>query len=61
MLPHFKPVLAMTILSGVALGGETGFPMDCIHAVATVFFLWFAAELMLEKLDSIKVKYGLVE
>ena len=39
----------------------TGFPMDCIHAAATVFFLWVAAEPMLEKLDRIKVKYGLVE
>ncbi|MCM1530103.1 MAG: ATP-binding cassette domain-containing protein [Alistipes sp.] len=39
----------------------TGFPMDCIHAFATVFFLYFAAEPMLEKLDRIKVKYGLNE
>lgn len=39
----------------------TGFPMDCIHAAATVFFLWLAAEPMLEKLERIKVKYGLVE
>ncbi len=39
----------------------TGFPMDCIHAAATWIFLWFAAEPMLEKLDRIKVKYGLVE
>ena len=39
----------------------TGFPMDCIHAFATVFFLYIAAEPMLEKLDRIKVKYGLVE
>lgn len=39
----------------------TGFPMDCIHAFATVFFLFIAAEPMLEKLDRIKVKYGLVE
>lgn len=39
----------------------TGFPMDCIHAAATALFLWFAAEPMLEKLDRIKVKYGLVE
>ena len=39
----------------------TGFPMDCIHAAATWLFLWFAAEPMLEKLDRIKVKYGLVE
>jgi len=39
----------------------TGFPMDCVHAAATWLFLWIAAEPMLEKLDRIKVKYGLVE
>jgi len=39
----------------------TGFPMDLVHAAATMIFLWFAAEPMLEKLDRIKVKYGLVE
>ena len=39
----------------------TGFPMDCIHGAGTVFFLWLAAEPMLEKLDRIKIKYGLVE
>ena len=26
MLPEFKPVVAMTILAGVAFGGETGLP-----------------------------------
>ena len=39
----------------------TGFPMDCVHAAATVLFLLVLAEPMLEKLDRIKVKYGLVE
>ena len=39
----------------------SGFPVDCIHAAATWLFLWFGAEPMLEKLDRIKVKYGLVE
>lgn len=39
----------------------SGFPMDCVQAAATWLFLWFAAEPMLEKLDRIKVKYGLVE
>lgn len=153
MLPQFKPVMALTIIAGVALGGETGFfvgamtmlasnmlfshgawtpwqmfsmgiigflagvlfrkgllrrnatslaifgataaiviyggimnpaslipynmeslnwnmilaryvsglPMDLIHALATFIFLQVAAEPMLEKLDRIKVKYGLVE
>ena len=153
MLPQFKPVMALTIIAGVALGGETGFlvgavtmlgsnlffgqgpwtpwqmfsmgiigllagvlfrkgwlmrnrqslavfgafaaifiyggimnpasaimwntqtlnwdmllayyvsglPMDLVHAGATVIFLLLAAEPMLEKLDRIKVKYGLIE
>ena len=153
MLPQFKPVLAMTILSGVALGGETGFlvgavsmlvsnilfsqgpwtpwqmfamgiigylagilyrkgilsrgriplaafgavsaiviyggimnptslllwssdsftlrmlltyyitgfPFDAVHALATVLFLWFGAEPMLDKLERVKRKYGLME
>ncbi len=39
----------------------TGFPVDCVHAAATWLFLWFTAEPMLEKMDRIKVKYGLVE
>ena len=39
----------------------TGFHVDCIHAAAAVFFLWVLAEPMLEKLDRIKTKYGLVE
>ncbi|MCI8594996.1 MAG: ATP-binding cassette domain-containing protein [Oscillospiraceae bacterium] len=39
----------------------TGFPMDCVHAAGTALFLWVGAEPMLEKLDRIKVKYGLVE
>ena len=39
----------------------TGFFMDCIQAAATVIFLWFGAEPMLEKLERIKTKYGLVE
>ncbi len=38
----------------------TGFPMDIIHAIATAVILYFAAEPMLEKLDRVKSKYGLV-
>ena len=38
-----------------------GFGMDLVHAAATALFLWFGAEPMLEKLDRVKVKYGLVE
>jgi energy-coupling factor transport system ATP-binding protein len=39
----------------------TGFPWDLVRAAATVFFLWLTAEPFLEKLDRIKVKYGLME
>lgn len=39
----------------------SGLPMDLIQGIATFLFLWYAGEPMLEKLDRIKVKYGLVE
>ena len=39
----------------------TGLPMDLIHGFGTALFLMIAAEPMLEKMDRIKVKYGLVE
>lgn len=37
-----------------------GLPLDIIHAFATAFFLWFIAEPMMEKIERIKIKYGLV-
>ena len=39
----------------------SGFPMDVVHGAATAFFLWVAALPMLEKLERVKVKYGLVK
>lgn len=39
----------------------TGIPFNLIHATATAFFLWFTAEPMIEKLDRMKAKYGLME
>jgi energy-coupling factor transport system ATP-binding protein len=38
-----------------------GIPFDLIHAFATVLFLAMVAKPMLEKLDRIKMKYGLVQ
>ncbi len=38
-----------------------GFPFDLIHAISTVIFLWFISRPMLEKLERIKLKYGLIE
>ena len=38
----------------------SGLPMDLVHGFGTVIFIMLAAEPMLEKMDRIKVKYGLV-
>lgn len=38
-----------------------GLPFDMIHAVSTAFFLWFISEPMIEKIDRVKIKYGLIE
>lgn len=38
----------------------SGFPFDLIHAASTAFFLWFIAEPMIEKIERIKLKYGLL-
>lgn len=37
----------------------SGFPMDLVQAAATVFFLFFGAEPVLEKLERVKLKYGI--
>lgn len=39
MLPQFKPVAAIVIISGVAFGGEAGFLVGCLTAlVSNIFF-----------------------
>jgi energy-coupling factor transport system ATP-binding protein len=38
-----------------------GIPFDLVHAAATVLFMLLISQPMLEKLDRIKTKYGLVE
>ena len=62
---EFQKVIAVVGVSLLALKFFayylTGFPMDLVHAFATAFFLIVIAEPMLEKLDRIKTKYGLVE
>lgn len=39
----------------------SGFWFDLVHAAATVFFLFLVARPMLEKLERVKSKYGLME
>lgn len=38
-----------------------GLTFDLIHSVGTAFFLWFISEPMIDIVERIKVKYGLVE
>lgn len=51
-----KPTIEMFYLAYLR-----GIPLDLVHATATVVFLYFIAQPMLEKLERIKVKYGLLE
>lgn len=37
----------------------SGLPFDLVHALSTVFFLWFISEPLIEKSERIKTKYGL--
>lgn len=37
-----------------------GLPVDFIHALSTAFFLWFISGPMIEKLERVKLKYGLI-
>lgn len=39
----------------------SGVWFNMVHAAATVFFLFFISQPMIEKLDRIKIKYGLIE
>jgi len=50
--PNFKMIAASFI---------TGFPFDLVHSVSTALFLYFLAEPMIEKLERVKIKYGLIE
>lgn len=51
-----KPTIEMFILAYMR-----GIPVDLVHATSTVFFMLLIAEPMLEKLERIKVKYGLIQ
>ena len=57
MMMSSEPLKWETILACYV----TGLPMDLIHGFGTVLFLMIAAEPMLEKMDRIKVKYGMAD
>lgn len=59
---------ASLIMSQIKLSWEmiltsyiVGIPFDVIHSVSTAFFLWFISEAMIDKIERIKIKYGLIE
>lgn len=39
----------------------SGFPVDCVHAASTAIFLLVLAKPMIDKLDRVRVKYGMME
>ncbi len=45
----------------LAASYAVGIPLDIVHALSTAIFLWFISEPMIEKLERIKTKYGLIE
>ncbi len=45
----------------IATACVAGVSMDLVHALATAFFLWFISGSMVDKLERIKVKYGLIK
>lgn len=47
--------------SGLLAYYMSGLPVDMVQAISTVIFLYFISRPMLEKLERIKVKYGLIE
>ena len=51
-----KPTIEM-----LAIACLQGVPFDLIHAIATILFLYVLSKPLLEKLDRIKAKYGLVQ
>lgn len=55
LMAQSAPTLSMFVAAYAA-----GLPMDLVHALSTVAFLFFAARPMLSRLDRVKQKYGLI-
>lgn len=54
-LLFYPSINLQTVMSTYAMG----FPFDLLHAVSTIFFLWFISEPMIEKIERIKTKYNI--
>lgn len=53
----YQPVVTKEMIITACI---TGFPYDLVQAAGTAVFLWVASKPMLEKLDRVKTKYGLL-
>ena len=53
MLYNAEPNIAIILAYLIS-----GFPMDCMHGLATAVFLWFGAKPILNKLERLTIKYG---
>lgn len=52
---------ATPTLSAILTSYMVALPFDLLHAASTAVFLWLLSKPMLEKLDRIKIKYGLID
>lgn len=48
-------------LKGLVASYISGFWFDMVHSIATIVFLYVISQSMLEKLERIKIKYGLIK
>ena len=62
LLNAYSALLATGVLTwqSLAVYCASGFAMDAVQAASTVAFLWLFAEPMLEKLERVRRKYGLM-
>ena len=49
----------ITIESVIAIY-TSAIPFDLIHSIASVVFIYVLSDFMIEKLERIKIKYGLI-
>jgi len=50
------------ITSGMIISAYiAAIPFDLIHGVSTSFFLWLISDAMIEKLERMKIKYGMIK
>lgn len=56
ILAQETPTIEMLVAAYIS-----GIPFDLIHAAATAFFLWVISEPMIEKLERVKTKYGIIK